>query len=1123
MIGKILRHLSSYCKSKVAIAFALLFSFSNVLILFGQIPELSFRYLSKTEGLISSTVYDLLQDSTDHIWIATNNGLDKFDGYNFTHYNSDYNDSTTLISNRTQKLLIDQSGTLWVGTNMGLCFYNYELDQFVRISTPENRIGLESYNINEIAEDSKGNIYVLTDNIVYLYNKDTKWFSKFYTIENSIGIRLLFDYADNLWIGTNTEGLIRVSGKDSSVKKYKTEELPGSINSNSVFDIVEWKGKIWIATMGGGINILDPKTGKFEYVPVASSDEVYSIFLYVDNEYNLWSIDYTGLKIYSEYEKRFIGYYPDEKNQFSIKNSVRGIFQDMQGNYWTLFEPGGIGISTVPRGFSSFSTNPNNFYHVSDSKILSIQEDNDGNLWLGNASNGIDIFYWSQNQIRHYKNDHQDPYSLGQGAIQCIRRDRKNNMWISTYHTGLQLFDQKTEHFISFSNDPNDSNSIATNDIRCIYESQNGDLLLAVHGKGIDRFNVKTKKAKHYTNRSHGLSNDWTNDIIEDREGNIWVATAWGLSILPKGENKFKFYYSIQEDTNSISDSHVLCLLEDSKHNIWAGTINGLNLYNKEEDNFIRYNKDFESNYICSVLEDSDNNIWVTTQEGLSKLNISSKTIENFDVREGIRAGEFYVNSAYNNNINTLYFGGTNGVDIINTDKLIINNTAPKVIINSLKLFNEEITHNRNPEILSKSIAYTKKITLKHSQNVISIGYVALNHINPSKSNYAYKLEGFDQDWNHVGNKREAIYTNLDPKKYIFRVKASNNDNLWSKTGATIEIIILPPWYQTILFRIAVVLFAIALMFLITLLRTRQLEKTQSLLQRKVKEKTTELTGKNSILEEQSQNLKEAYSLLIERQHQLEEQSEEIKEQSNNLEEANQELQKLNATKDKLFSIIAHDLTSPFNTILGFSDLLIQSYDEMSEEERIRLANIINQSSVRVFSLLQNLLLWARSQTKRISYVPEKLELESIIIDTLDLLKAIYLQKRIAVNVSCPDDTQIFADLEMTKTIVRNILSNAIKFTPKQGSINLEVQKEQENVRITISDSGMGMSKETINTILSLEPVTPGEGTEGEKGTGLGLTICKDFLTMSHGELKITSEIGKGSNFSFTLPQAKKE
>ncbi len=485
----------------------------------------------------------------------------------------------------------------------------------------------------------------------------------------------------------------------------------------------------------------------------------------------------------------------------------------------------------------------------------------------------------------------------------------------------------------------------------------------------------------------------------------------------------------------------------------------------------------------------------------------------NFYKDDGLFSDEFNRGSAYKNDINGLFFGSIKGVNIFNPDELKINRQIPHVVLSNFKLFYDDVLEYSPGSVLKKHISQSDTIVLKYKQNIITFEFTALNMIQPEKNQYAYMMEGFDSKWNKAGTKREATYTNLNPGKYTFRVKASNNDGIWNETGTSIFIRVKPPWYRTWLFYIITAFSVLGLFTLFFFVRTAQLRKQKDLLARKVKERTRELSEKNEELKAQAEDLNNTNALMEERQQLIEEQSQ-------MLEEANDELKKLNTSKDKFFSIIAHDLRGPFQNILGFSEILAESFENMDDMQKKEIAYNINISSKKVFNLLENLLKWAASQTKNISFKPKILNIEDIINESIHILSDVAKHKKIEIRYKKSVVHQVFADKEMVKTVIRNLLGNALKFTLSGGLVEIDVTETNHQACISVKDDGIGMDKKYLKNLFSIENMVSRPGTEDEKGSGLGLVLCKEFVEKNGGNLTVDSSKGKGSRFSFTLPLA---
>ena len=1080
---------------------------------FLQIIDMKFTGIANEEKLSGSFASCITQDTTGYIWIGTTNGLNRYDGYDFRIYQADPEDKTSLVSNNIFCLFNDSRDRLWIGSDFGICIYNRNYDSFDRIVSTEDSSGLGCIFIPQIGEDHENSIYVACVNSIYVFNESERTFSKVLSVKYGDITSFIFDSEDNIWIGVSSNGgLYFYDRKQNKLSRYVFDENnPYSISNNSIMSLALKDNRIWIATSGGGINSFDINTRTARRYPANDDYAIYAKKVYVDNNNRLWTCDLTGLKLYDDTRDIFYGYYFNKNDPYTIKKSIVSIFQDRQGNYWTLHSPGGVGLCTMPKGFYNFSNNPAEFWHTTNENISAICEDEYGNLWLGNSFNGIDVFYWTKGRTVTYLYDDKNKYSLGKGSVNTIFRDSKNHMWIGTYFGGLQYFNEKSGRFITYKNDPNDTNSLACNDIRSVCEDSKGNLWLVVHGKGIDRFDKKRNRFIHYNYAHNNLTNDWAFQVLCDQNDNIWVASVWGLNKLVKDSDKFINYISDANDTNSLSDNNIICLFEDSGGDIWIGTTNGLNVYDSKRNLIRRINAPLKNNNICAILEDNSENIWVSTLSGISKIDREKLKTYNFDEKDGLLANEFNSRSVYKNSENGLFFGSIKGVNVFNPDSLKINKEEPHVVISNLKLFYEDITYYSPKSILKKQISITDTLFLKYKQKILTFEFTALNMIHPEKNQYKYMMEGFDSKWINVGNKREATYTNLNPGKYIFRVQASNNDGIWNEKGASLFIKVMPPWYRKWWFYGIVILSVAGFFTLFFYARTAQLIKQKELLTLKVRERTKELSDMNEELRIQSENLNNNNALLEERQQKIEEQAE-------TLSSMNEELKLLNSSKDKFFSIIAHDLRGPFHNILGFADILTDDFDDLNESQKKDIAGNINISTKKVYGLLENLLKWAASQTNSISFNPESLNIKTLIEESMNVLNDMAKNKNIEIRLAKAEVENVYADKEMVKTVIRNLIGNALKFTLQGGLVEIEVIEDDRFARISVKDNGIGMDSTYLENLFSIESMQSRPGTENESGSGLGLILCKEYIEKNGGRLGVTSKIGTGSTFTFTLP-----
>jgi len=466
-----------------------------------------------------------------------------------------------------------------------------------------------------------------------------------------------------------------------------------------------------------------------------------------------------------------------------------------------------------------------------------------------------------------------------------------------------------------------------------------------------------------------------------------------------------------------------------------------------------------------------------------------------------------------------LYFGGTDGFNRFHPDSLLYNTKVPQVYISGIKLFNKAIeagqVYNRKT-YFNKPLYLLDTLQLSYSDYVFSLEYTCTDFTNPDKVQFAYMLEGFETEWNQVdATKRSATYTNLAPGIYTFRVKASNSDGVWNNEGATLTVIVSPPWYSTWWFKTAVIIFVLTVLLCVYYYRVRRIRTQNKRLSKLVKSKTSELQKVNSEL-----LLKNEHT--VRSNNQLEAQKFEITKQKDELENINNQLNQLNETKDKLFSIIGHDLRNPVSALSSLTSMLHQNYAILNETEKLQIVDHIQTSSTSLKILVTNLLNWALVQGKSLHPSPEIINLCKISDDCFKLLKLHAIGKNIRLENNCKAEHLVFADSEMIQTVVRNLVSNAIKFTEKEGVISISTQSRDDGfVSIIVSDTGSGMDSEKLSQLLSNEKIVSTKGTSQEKGSGIGLVIVREFIEANSGMLEVKSELGQGTTFIISLPSEK--
>jgi signal transduction histidine kinase len=570
----------------------------------------------------------------------------------------------------------------------------------------------------------------------------------------------------------------------------------------------------------------------------------------------------------------------------------------------------------------------------------------------------------------------------------------------------------------------------------------------------------------------------------------------------------------------------VRSIYEDKMGHLWVGTkLQGLNLFDRTNKRFIRYTMfdGLPSNSIYCILEDANGNLWLGTHNGISKFNPVAKIFQNFNKDYGLQDNVFTSEAQCRSKSGELIFGGNNGFNIFYPEKIKKEIYYAPLVITSIKIFDQTICRD-----LSKPV----KLTLTYSQNYISFGFALLDYFNPLQNEYQYKMEGVDNNWVLSGNRHYASYSSLKPGRYIFYAKASNAYGTWNNNDISVEITILPPWWQTWWFKLMFFLILIVSISFAYYLRIKRYREKQKELTVLVRQRTKEISHANDILLERqarieeyakelltrTENLREANDVLLDNQKLIEKQAEQLQDSNQQLKYTNEQLAILNSTKDRFFSIIAHDLRNPFNTVSGFAEVLQREYKMLPPEKIERFLKLIYISSTNGNSLLENLLQWSRAQTGSITFEPSKLNLSAIADATINMMSGDAVHKNIKIYSPIDQGITVFADENMLKTIFRNLVSNGIKFTPEMGDITITSTLQKSQVEVTVADTGVGIPSENIAKLFRIETAVTTKGTANETGTGLGLILCKEFIEKHNGKIWVESEVGKGSKFKFTLP-----
>lgn len=774
-----------------------------------KFDRLTSENIKLEKGLSQNWIYDILQDQHGYMWFGTWDGLNRYDGYNFTIYNEE----DGLSDHTIYSFLEDKDGFLWIATDNGFNKFDRKTQSFKQFyHIPEDTNSLINNIVNCIIDDDEGYLWLGTAHGLSRFNKKTEEFTSFFSSwqgynspRSNYILHLFQDRKKIIWISTSF-GLVKFNPKNFvSTRYYHIPIDPNSISNNNVRYVMQDRtGNYWIGTRNG-LN-------------------------YFDTTFQ------TIRKYYHD---------PDEPNSIS-DNSISVIYEDKGGKIWIGTENAGLNcFDRRSNSFIRYSNSVNEKKSLSNNKVYSILEDNSDNLWVG-TYNGVNKINKFTNDFKHIQQTSEEMKSPNSNVIWSFDEDNDNNMWIATGE-GVNILNLESGKYTYLLNNPNNKNSLIYSDIRTLLFSEEQNCMwFGTWGEGLDKYDLETKQFTHYVRNvnKNSLSSDIINDLLLESDSSIWIASGWGLNKLDFQTNQFEFFFHEEENENSLSNSICISLLEDRRGNLWIGTDKGVNRFNRSENRFTRFfndiseidnisnntifaihedingqiwlgtsgggmicldpgsgdykvytiNQGLPNNVIYGFVEDFEGNLWVSTNLGLSKFYLETGRFVNYDVKDGIQSNEFNLGAKYKSKAGNIYFGGMNGYNVFNPVQIRYNPNDPVVVVSSFRMFNE----------FQKGEYFNgDTIVLHYDDNFFSFEISALDYTNPSKNNYKYRLTNIDNDWVYTSSEnRLAEYKKVRPGTYLFEAMGTNNDGVWNKEEFALTILIKPPWYGTWFFRV---------------------------------------------------------------------------------------------------------------------------------------------------------------------------------------------------------------------------------------------------------------------------------------------------------------------------------
>lgn len=1039
-----------------------------------EIDTLLWKAYSVHDGMPNNHVLDITQDSKGFIWVGTTYGLARFDGYNFKTFENKPNDSTSLSSDQITCIFEDSKNNLWVGTTYGL-----------------NRLQINGDRFDHYFQKA-GDFQSLA------FNSITK----------------IFEADGDLWIGTK-DGTLHLWDPKSN-RFIRVATIPGDQLSEMIYD---QKSRIWVGMKdGSGVFVIDKKSGKLishEINQLTRGLRIFSLFL-KDNE--LWIGSGTGLFRYREGSGKLVSFeeiFPDQRSIKKPSNIFFDIYESKDGKLLVGTDGGGLLILDLFN--KSFSWNDTFASGLNSLAITRVFQDKDGVFWLGTVNAGLGRERKLESIVTHYTFDKGNETGLSGNFVTSIHESKNGNIWIGLDQGGVNYFDRQKGKFVHYIHDPDDARSLPENIVNRVYEDAQGDLFAGTYQKGFgilkkgsssfepiwntpnsnspshfirdfledsqgdfwigtvtgglvkyDKTTGKWWDASKLYEEIQGLTSNHIISLSEDSDQNIWIGTIFGLNQWNRKSRELKTWIQVDEDVNSLLGNMILCLFEDSSGQLWIGTDQGLNKYLPEQGIFERFGieKGLPSKGVKTILEGNPGELWTGTSRGIYKFDQKDKTFEPLNI-EGGNLVQSYSWGGLQSKDGTLWFGTTSGIYSFHPKNIKKNPIPPNVYISELSLNNQVVVVGEEVSPLTKSLEDTETMELDYAQsNVISFKFTALNFVNPSKNQYAYIMEGFEDDWTTSGNQRVATYTNLNPGTYTFRVRASNNDGVWNQEGASLKITILPPWWKTTP--------ALFLWFFLLILIAFGIWYSERL--------RLKLRHKLKIAE-------------LEKEKEIE----------------------ISQAKAQFFTNISHEFKTPLTLILGPLERMVQD-QQINKGIRLRLRTI-EKNAKRLLDLVTQFLDFRKLEEGKLFLQAKSQDIVHFAKETVRLFEDQAQEKKIRLDFIAEEESLlVWFDERKLDKVLFNLLSNAFRHTLEGGKIDVTVRRLDSNwkpcVEIFVEDSGVGIPASEQSLIFErFYQVDP-----SSSGTGIGLALSKSLIKLHHGEILLESTPGKGSCFTIQLP-----
>ncbi|NKI32264.1 sensor histidine kinase [Croceivirga thetidis] len=1051
--------------------------------LFPQSNADSIEFRKISEDIFQASPTQIFEDYEGFLWIGTQNGVFRFNGTSFKAFKTGDENALGLTDGYVTEIYEDHLQNLYFGTLNGLNIYDRRLDIVKPYPFKKQSTFLQGKYIKGIVNTGKYLWMGTRENGLYRYNEETGETNEIILSQlgNKENINAVFKNAQNenlLVVAQHAIYAIKPTGVVEQL--YKTNETIGSakLAFNSSLYAGTWSGSLITLQLNNDFELLNAKSESVclgHSILAIETDELGQLWLGSEN---------AGVWIRHREKDGFHNYKADFKTEKSISgNSIWSLHKGTKNVMWLgIFQKG---LNFVDPNFFKFTSISQNYFNensLNNNIVQCFYEDPNGNLYIGTDGGGLNYWDRNKNSFSHFSLKEN---TLHTNVVLAIHGRENGELWLGSWANGLGIFNSKTGKYQAL----NSQNSfLASNNVFSVTEDQKNRIWIGTLHGGIQLYDPLSKAHKTFSlehSNGKGLVTTIAR-ILVDSKNHVWVGSQTdGLfKLIEKEQDKWTIEHYWKNGNKEISNDYVNAIFQDSKENIWVGTASGLNRYLPNEDAFEHIQLELLKNEaVKGIVEDENGYLWLSTDQGILRFDVATNRVLRYDKSDGLQDDKFNKSSAYRTMQNEILFGGSNGFNIFKTTQAKKSGYEEKLLLTGLRIFNKKVLPDDEHEILNRTIRETDSIVLDHHHSVFNIEFNTLTYSHPEKINFAFYLDGFESEWNFVGNTKSATYTNLDPGNYTFRLRATNTDGIWGTNEKQLHVTILPPFWQTWWFKMLVGLAIVLSVYLAYYMRVRNMKRYQIKLEKTIGIRTQELN-------QEKQKLSEAAS---------------------ELKNKNEEIQKFAYS-------ISHDLKGPLSGIQGLMDVISIETANIDVPNLKKYLNMIGTSCETMHGLIEDI-----TKVAKLGEVANKME----VLDMNEVMTLAHnfvhgkqsvgnIEIRIVKNLP-----SIKGDKNRMIQIFSNLMDNAIKYMGDQEhpTVLVETNESNERIEFIVIDNGSGMDEKSIQKLFApFERFHP-----KVKGTGLGLYMVKKIVESHNGSIRAESEgVGKGTSFIVSFPKIEK-